>query len=254
MDDDENKDVRPLIGRASTVVPGRFGDPFTVDDAHVLTSRGGGRAATGRPLFVVLHGWGANEEDSVDLINMVAPFNDYVALRGPYTLQEPQGQYIPGAYSWFHDELVSGDDMDYDVYAAASAVDRWVREHVPDGREVVPIGFSQGGTIAVHLLRINPERYRAAVSFSGYLAPGRVPGTAPADDRLEMLDIPVYYCYGKNESVVPKYELFACAAWLEEHTWLKTKSYHGLDHAVNLEEFNDIREWMIDNALASGVM
>lgn len=251
--DEQNKDVE-LIGRESTVVPGRFGEPFAVDDDYTVWSRGHGEAMPSRPLFLGLHGWGANEEDAAKLVEMVAPFSDYAALRGPYTLAEAQGQYIPGAYSWFHDALVMGDDMDYDVYAAATAVNEWVLGHVPAEREVVPIGFSQGGTIAVHLLRLNPERYRAAVSFSGYLAPGHVAGTAPADDRLVSLDIPVYYCYGKNETVVPKYELYACAAWLEEHTWLKTKSYHGLDHAVNLEEFNDIREWMINNALASGVM
>ena len=50
-------------------------------------------------------------------------------------------------------------------------------------------------------------------------------------------DIPVFYTYGKNDGVIPKYELFATAAWLEEHTWLKTKSYRGLDHNVSLEEF-----------------
>lgn len=251
---EENNEVNNLIGRESSVVPGRFGEPFTIDDEHVLVSRGDASASPNRPLFLSLHGWGANEEDAEDLVQMVAPFNDYVAPRGPYTLEEPRGTYIPGAYAWFHDAIVSGDDMDYDVYAAAKAVDDWVASHIPADREVVPIGFSQGGTIAVHLLRLNPERYSAAISFSGYLAPGRVPGTAPADDLLTSLDRPVYYCYGKNESVVPKYELYACAAWLEEHTWLNTKSYRGLDHAVSLDEFNDIREWLITNALASGVM
>ena len=56
-----------------------------------------------------------------------------------------------------------------------------------------------------------------------------MPGTAPADSRLADYDIPVFYTYGKNDGVIPKYELFATAAWLEEHTWLKTKSYHGLE-------------------------
>ncbi|OXN01003.1 alpha/beta hydrolase [Bifidobacterium vansinderenii] len=251
---EEHNEVNNTIGRESTVVPGRFGEPFAIDDEHVLVSRGDGTAVRSRPLFLSLHGWGANEEDAEDLIQMVAPLSDYVALRGPYTLEKPKGAYIPGAYAWFHDNILSGDDLDYDVYAAAKAVDDWVTTHVPDDRDVVPLGFSQGGTIAVHLLRIHPERYRAAVSFSGYLAPGRVPGTAPADDRLTELDRPVYYCYGKKESVVPKYELYACAAWLEEHTWLNTKSYRNLDHAVNLDEFNDIRDWLITNDLASGIM
>ena len=65
---------------------------------------------------------------------------------------------------------------------------------------------------------------------------------------------PVFYTYGKNDGVIPKYELFATAAWLEEHTWLKTKSYHGLDHNVSLEEFADLRQWLLDNDITSGVL
>lgn len=79
-------------------------------------------------------------------------------------------------------------------------------------------------------------------------------GTAPADSRLADYDIPVFYTYGKNDGVIPKYELFATAAWLEEHTWLKTKSYHGLDHNVSLEEFADLRQWLLDNDITSGVL
>ena len=89
---------------------------------------------------------------------------------------------------------------------------------------------------------------------SGFNAPGQVPGTAPADSRLADYDIPVFYTYGKNDGVIPKYELFATAAWLEEHTWLKTKSYHGLDHNVSLEEFADLRQWLLDNDITSGVL
>ena len=81
-----------------------------------------------------------------------------------------------------------------------------------------------------------------------------MPGTAPSDDRLADFEIPVYFGYGKNDAVIPKYELFAAAAWLEEHTWLTTKSYRGLDHAVSLDEFSDIRQWLVLHDIASGVL
>ena len=150
--------------------------------------------------------------------------------------------------------MPSGDDLDHDIAAAARAVDQWVDGHIPATRDVVPIGFSQGGAVAVHLLRMHPERYRAVINLSGFLAPAGVPGTTPADDRLTDFEIPVYFGYGKNDAVIPKYELFAAAAWLEEHTWLTTKSYRGLDHAVSLDEFSDIRQWLVLHDIASGVL
>ena len=64
----------------------------------------------------------------------------------------------------------------------------------------------------------------------------------------------MFYGFGANDTVIPKYEAHAFAAWLEEHTWLTSQSYHGLDHAVGLEEFSDIRQWLLLNDIASGVL
>lgn len=244
-----------LIGRNATAVPGRFGDPFAL--THAVYSRGGGKAAPTRPLFLCLHGWGSNENDLANIMRYIAPFNDFASLRAPYVLQSPEAGGFgaaEGAYSWFHDSVPIGEDLDYDAFAAASAIDTWVHENVAPEREVVPIGFSQGGLLAIHLLRLNPQRYRAAVSLSGFLAPGEVPGTAPADAQLADYAIPVFYGYGKNDNVLPKYELFGASAWLQEHTWLESKSYHALDHAVNLEELGDVRQWTLQHDLTSGVM
>ena len=188
-----------------------------------------------------------------DMMRYVAPYNDFASLRAPLVLQRA-GEWTPGAYSWFHDCVPTGEDLDRDAFAAAGAIDRWVEANVPADRPVVPLGFSQGGLLVIHLLRVHPERYRASVSLSGFLAPGKVKGTAPADDRLAELDIPVWFSYGKDDTVIPKYELFATAAWLEEHTFLTTKSYRGLDHAVNMAEFSDLREWLASHDIAPGLL
>lgn len=242
---------RKSVGRESGVVPGRFGDPVQVTQARF--SRGGGKAAPNRPLFLCLHGWGSNEEDLADMMRYVAPYNDYASLRAPLELEAAgSGRYgfSAGAYSWFHDCVPTGEDLDRDAFAAATAIDDWVAANIPDDRDVVPIGFSQGGVLAVEVLRVHPERYRAAITLSGFLAAGALPD----DERLAEREIPVFYGFGANDTVIPKYEARAFAAWLEEHTWLTSKSYHGLDHAVGLEEFSDIRQWLLLNDIASGVL
>ena len=244
-----------LIGRESQVVPGRFGEPLQV--THVQYSRGGGNVAPRRPLFLCLHGWGSNEADLADMMRYVAPYNDFASLRAPLVLQEAgSGEFGfgQGAYSWFHDCVPSGEDLDRDAYAAAQAIDDWVARNVPEDRAVVPIGFSQGGLLAIHLLRVHPERYAASISLSGFLAPGIVAGSAPADSHVAELNIPVFYGYGKNDTVIPMPELFATAAWLDEHTFLTSKSYRGLDHAVSLNEFSDLRDWLAAHDIAPGIL
>lgn len=180
-----------------------------------------------RPLFLCLHGWGSNEADLADMMRYVAPYNDFASLRAPLVLQEAgSGEFGfgQGAYSWFHDCVPSGKDLDRDAYAAAQAIDDWVTRNVPEDRAVVPIGFSQGGLLAIHLLRVHPERYAASISLSGFLAPGIVAGSAPADSHVAELNIPVFYGYGKNDTVIPMPELFATAAWLDEHTSSRRKA------------------------------
>ena len=126
---------QPLIGRESTTVPGRFGEPLTVE--HSVTSRGGFDQHATHPLFLCLHGWGSSEEDMADIMRLIAPYNDFVALRGPLTLAPArEGSPDPGNYAWFHDALPIGDDRDYDAYAAATAVDRWVADNIPADRDV----------------------------------------------------------------------------------------------------------------------
>lgn len=248
----DSNDMTSLVGRVSPVIPGHFGDPLQV--SYALFSSREAQANPAKPLFLLLHGWGSNERDLADLMQYIAPFNDYVSLRAPLDMPSQPSQFEPQGYTWFHDCVPTGADLDRDAYAASRAIDDWVQEHIPHDREVVPLGFSQGGVLAVHLLRINPERYRAAISLSGFLAPKLVQATAPADERLPSLEKPVFYGYGKMDNVIAKYEIFGMAAWLEEHTWLKSRGYNGLDHAVSLEEFNDIRQWLSDNNIASGVM
>lgn len=227
--------------------PGVFGEPLTV--THALYSPGRAKAAPNRPLFVCLHGWGANEEDMADIMQYLAPHNDYVSLRAPLVLDDTQR-----AYAWLHRPVPHSDDLDRDAFAAATAVDTWISNNVDASREIVPIGFSQGALVASHVLRINPERYRAAVILSGFIADGKLEGTAPQDEYLATLNIPVFYGYGEHDRVIPRCEFLAATAWLEEHTWLKCVNYRQLDHAVSLQEFADIRQWLQMNNLSSGIL
>lgn len=226
---------------------------MTIDLNIAQYSRGGGAIHLTHPLFLCLHGWGSNETELADLMRQIAPYNDFASLRGPIRLAGGDA-YSPGAFAWFGEQVPFGEDLDRAAYEMAVSIDRWVRNNLPNEREVVPLGFAQGGLLAIHLLRVNPKRYRATIALSGYIAPGLVPGTAPADGIIERYNIPVFYTYGRNDDVVPKYELSAAQAWLNEHTWLTTKSYHALDHNVSLEELADLREWLLGHDITSGVL
>ncbi|MDO4913292.1 MAG: dienelactone hydrolase family protein [Bifidobacteriaceae bacterium] len=236
-----------LIGRKSDVVLGYYGEPVKV--THALFSAKNAQAYTTRPLFIIMHGWGSNETDLAAIMRYVAPFNDYVALRAPIELSAADN-----AYSWFHDAVPVGEDLDYDAFAACNAIQNWVTENIEDSREIVLMGFSQGGMLSTHMLRVFPERYRAAINLSGFIAMGEISECVPADNRLAEMEKPVFFGYGDKDEIIPRYELFAASAWLEENTWLTLKHYPTLDHAVGVQEFNDIKQWLIMNGISSGMI
>lgn len=188
------------------------------------------------PVFLLLHGWGSNEFDLPDLLRMCAPDADYASLQAPIA-------YGMG-YTWFgrwdHEGVPTGESLDRQAGEAARAVDRWVADNIPAPRDVIPMGFSQGGLLACHLLRLSPARYRAAVSMSGWLAPGPMPG----DETLSASRPPVFYGHGDADTIFPKADVTAMSAFWSDHGTLAEHVYPGMGHSVSIPEVRDIATFL----------
>jgi phospholipase/carboxylesterase len=220
-----------------------------------------GHSNPNKPIFLGMHGWNDDEESFADLMHLIAPFNDYACLRAPIPVKELLPDKVDSAgnpdnkgFAWLSQPHSTGETLDRDAFRSAQLVNAWVADNIDADRDIVPIGFSQGGLMVTELLRTDPERYRAGIVLSGFLAPGILKETIPAEDRVADLDIPVFYGYGEADTTIPVYEVFALNAWLQEHTYSKVVAYKGLDHAVNLKELDDIRAWLSDNNITSGLL
>lgn len=190
-----------------------------------------------RPVFLLLHGWGANEHDLPDLLRYCAPNADFASLRAPI-------EYGMG-YTWFgqwaHEGVPEGASLDRQAREAGEAVNRWVAANVPAARKVIPMGFSQGGLLAGHLLRLDPKRYAAAVSFSGWLAPGTV---TPGDGELETAKPPFFYGHGSADTIFPEADVQAMSAFWAVHGTLTEKIYPGMTHAICMDEMRDVAAFL----------
>jgi len=208
-------------------------NPISIDPAAVLWAAPES-ARAGRPLLVLLHGYGADERDLFSLAPHLPSEPVIAALRAPLSTPWP-GQ----GFSWYPIEGLNGRDPGA-LTAAAEAVLAWADEHARDAASIAFLGFSQGGAMSLQALRLAPERVSFAVNLSGYAAGGELPG----DATLQAQRPPVFWARGALDEVIPARAIEHTASWLPDHSELSGRIYPGLDHAISHEVLLDLNNFL----------
>ena len=251
-------------------------DDVRIDESAVLWSAGP-QQREGRPLLVILHGYGSNEADLFSL-SPYLPLSPVIAsLRAPFTAPWP----IDG-YSWFRlkrradvsipglasddddahptldsdtpadtadagDTAAAGFDHEAEPRTAAVAADATPEASIDavlawlDALETPPtriglLGFSQGGSMAIELMRRQPERFSFVVNLSGFVSEGDRAGDAALAESLP----PVFWGRGTLDEVITEAAIVRTTDWLPAHSTLSGRIYEGLGHAVSPQELTDI--------------
>ncbi|GAA1861114.1 alpha/beta hydrolase [Microbacterium koreense] len=187
----------------------------------------------GRPLLVLLHGYGADERDLWDLSSYMPDSFVIAAVRAPLSPPWP----APG-YSWYPIEGLAARDTAR-VTAAATRFIQWLDE-AADAESIGLLGFSQGAAVALQALRVEPERFAFVVNLSGYVAPGPM----PTDLELAERRPPVFWGRGTHDEVIPEVLVAHTTEWLPAHAELSGRVYPGLAHGVSTEEIADVRVFL----------
>lgn len=184
------------------------------------------------PVAVLLHGFGSHERDLPGLARWLPPTLPWASLRAPL-----ETGY--GGAAWF--PLSPDGDMDAASIAAATrAVWEWVDDAVGAEAPVVPVGFSQGGLMALQLLRTRPERVLAPVVLAGF-----VPDHAqPADEDLARVRPPVFWGRGDADPVIWPEAIARTRAFLDGHASVTARAYPGMGHTITEEEMGDVRDFL----------
>ncbi|MCP2637990.1 alpha/beta hydrolase-fold protein [Microbacterium sp. HD4P20] len=196
----------------------------------------------GRPLLVLLHGYGSDERDLFALVPHLPEEFVIAAVRAPLAPPFP----TPG-YSWYAIDDLDGRDPAH-VTASAHRLLAWTDAVAgPVGSEPGPtrtavglLGFSQGGAVALQAMRLDPHRFAFAVNLSGYATPGAL----PRDAELAEVRPPVFWGRGTQDDVIPSFLVEHTIEWLPRHTDLSGRVYPGLTHSVSEQELADVRVFL----------
>jgi len=182
----------------------------------------------GRPWLVMLHGHGMNERMGVDLHDRLPAELVLASVRGPLRAR--------AGYGWFPlDATLSMDQID----TVAHEVMSWLLGQ-QGFTSVGILGFSQGSSIALHCMRLAPDRFAYGVVLSGFVVPGQIPG----DALLAARKPPVFSGRGDSDGLVPQLLVTMTDVWLSQHTTLTKKTYRGLGHMVSDQEITDLADFL----------
>ncbi|VTR76062.1 alpha/beta hydrolase [Cellulomonas hominis] len=181
----------------------------------------------GRHLVVLLHGAGGVPQDMVPVFDVLPPGAVGVSLAGRLAVRDrhawaPVDRYDPRAFA-----------------TSARRVASWLTEQ-RGWSSVGLVGFSQGGAVAVQLLRADPARYRSVVTLSAFLAPVR----DARDAAVAAVRPPVLCCHGDRDDVIPPRDTARLLAWADRCTRATVRRYPGLAHTMDATELADVGEFL----------
>ena len=184
------------------------------------------RERAGRPLLVLLHGFGSDEGDMFSLARSL-PLEPVIAsVRAP--LRAGTG------YTWFPSDDANSDERFDSIAHVTGALLDWVESTTSKGVGI--LGLSQGGAMSLELLRNRPDAFDYVVQLSGFVLPSEHSG----DQRLADLRPPVFWGRGTVDTVIPASLIEHTQQWLPEHSTLTEGIYEGLGHTVSDIELSEL--------------
>ncbi|TDW72676.1 phospholipase/carboxylesterase [Curtobacterium sp. PhB25] len=186
----------------------------------------------GTPLLVTMHGVGSNERDLLGLAPALPAAWTMASLRAPM----PWGQ----GFSWYPLGTPGSPALE-PVDTAVAEVLAWVDSVAADHPRIGLLGFSQGGSMALQLLRARPAAFAFAVSLSGFVVPGV---TDSRDEAVAAVRPRVFLGHGDLDPVIPAEATARTQAWAAANTTVTDRAYEGLPHAVSAAELSDVAAFM----------
>lgn len=184
-------------------------------------------------LVVLLHGYGADGRDLIDLAHVWAELLPRTAFVSPHA-PDPCDQ-APVGRQWFPLTFQDPHELPRGAEAAAPVLREFLEtelaKHALPPERLALVGFSQGAMMALKA-GLDPElRPAAVISFSGMWVDASTPSAEPIPHPP-----PVLMMHGEDDEVIPAQALFGsakalAAAGVPVEWHLSLGLGHGIDEA-----------------------
>jgi phospholipase/carboxylesterase len=187
-------------------------------------------------LVLLLHGYGANEQDLFDLKDSFSKDEYVFSLQAPIALGDDH-------YEWF--DANDSDKAAKDIRASVEKVHRFIGEIRKKYRlrfaKVILLGFSQGATLSLAEGLNYPRSVAGVAALSGRI----YPSTETRVRKSETLTgLKVFVGHGESDRRVDFSEALKVQSILKRFgVQLQFHSYPNMDHTIGSEELKDEVKW-----------
>ena len=196
-------------------------------------------------LIVLMHGYGANEEDLFSLASYFPENYMVVSLRAPMPLGN-------GRYQWFSimqqnnsSAAQQAEELSHSEQLLVASIESLQEKYkIPAERTFVG-GFSQGGIMSYQAGLNKPDRIQGIFVLSGRM----LPYIKDSKDKAAASSLNIWIAHGTADQVIPFREAAEAENWLKQRTYkVIFKEYKGLSHSINGEEINDVLHFIKEHS------
>jgi phospholipase/carboxylesterase len=196
------------------------------------------------PLLLLLHGFGANEEDLFSL----APYLDerflVVSARAPFVLG-------PMSYAWFRLGFtpegeffaIDPEDAERSRHLIRKFIEELVEAYHCDPNAIYLMGFSQGAMMSLAVALTFPGLAAAVVAMSGRILPHTI---SQIPDKDLLAGLPIFVAHGTQDTLIPINNGRDLRSRLSALPVDLTYREYQMGHAISAESLSDITAWLKD--------
>lgn len=197
-------------------------------------------------LIILLHGYGANADNLINLAFEFQPLIPDSYFIAPNAIEPWEGGF-PNAYQWF--SLYSGserktiNDLASNIKNSNQILQNFISQQLSrfniDYKNLILMGFSQGGMMAMYQGLIMPKPIAGVVSFSG-----RVIDPNQTGDKINSKP-PICLIHGTNDSVVDFENFLQAQNYFAHHQInFDANAIKDLDHSIDLNAIKSAQNFI----------
>ncbi len=200
----------------------------------------------GDEIIVMLHGYGSNEKDLIQLAPYLGNSLHTISARAPLQLEREM-------YGWFPIEFTP-EGITVDHAAAREASERLnaclhaiIERYEPAQGKIVLMGFSQGAVMSYLTALTEPSILKGVIALSGQFPEAEV---ALLTENAALRNIAFLVIHGEDDDVLPVLNGRRSRQWLSEHVSDLCYMEYPMGHEINSEALRLISTWLQERSAA----